>query len=155
MNKEVIKAMNKKNSTIAKIRKWWGKNGYKVNRVILFPLWIGIIVKDKVNEYLNNKQVWNEEKANDILNYYIPRRSEWLEDKKQFYFFDNGSGWSIGYAKYYLKRKDRRYWNCNAYRIRDYLVDSFELEGFTKEIISNQNYLATGHWVELTFTLNE
>lgn len=155
MNKEVIKAMNKKNSTIAKIRKWWGKNGYKVNRVILFPLWIGIIVKDKVNEYLNNKQVWNEEKANDILNYYIPRRSEWLEDKKQFYFFDNGSGWSIGYAKYYLKRKDRRYWNCNAYRIRDYLVDSFELEGFTKEIISNQNYLATGHWVELTFTINE
>lgn len=155
MNKEVIKAMNKKNSTIAKIRKWWGKNGYKVNRVILFPLWIGIIVKDKVNEYLNNKQVWNEEKANDILNYYIPRRSEWLEDKKQFYFFDNGSGWSIGYAKYYLKRKDRRFWNCNAYRIRDYLVDTFELEGFTKEIISNQNYLATGHWVELTFTLNE
>ena len=155
MNKEVIKAMNKENSTITKIRKWWGKNGYKVNRVILFPLWMGIIIKDKVNDYLNNKQVWNEKRANDILNYYIPRRSEWLEDEKQFHFFDNGSGWSIGYAKYYLKRKDRRYWNCNAYRIRDYLVDTFELEGFTKEVISNQNYLCTGHWVELTFTMNE
>lgn len=155
MNKEVIKAMNKKNTTIAKIRRWWSKNGYKVNRVILFPLWIGIIIKDKINEYLNNKQVWNEEKANNILNYYVPRHSEWLEDKKQFHFFDNGCGWSIGYAKYYLKRKDRRFWNCNAYRIRDYLVDTFELEGFTKEIISNQNYLSTGHWVELTFTLNE
>lgn len=155
MNKEVIKAINKNNTTFAKIRRWWSKNGYKINRIILFPLWIGIIVKDKINDYLNNKQSWNEEKANNILNYYVPRYSEWREDKKQFFFFDNGSGWSIGYAKYYLKRKDRRFWNCNAYRIRDYLVDSFELEGFTKEIISNSNYLATGVWVELTFTLNE
>jgi len=156
MNKEVIKAMNKNKTVLAKIYKWWKKNKYKINRVIFFPLWVGIIIKDKINDYLNNKQSWSEEKANDILNYYIPRYSEWHEDEKEFYFYDNnGSGWSIVYAKYYLKRKDRRFWNCNAYRIRDYLVNTFELEGFTKEIISNQNYLDTGVCVALTFTMNE
>ena len=28
MNKEIIKAMNKKETKIDKIRKWWNKNGY-------------------------------------------------------------------------------------------------------------------------------
>ena len=34
MNKEAIKAMNKRETKIDNLRKWWGKNGYKVMRVI-------------------------------------------------------------------------------------------------------------------------
>ena len=33
MNNEVIKAMNKKETKIDKIRKWWSNNGYKVMSV--------------------------------------------------------------------------------------------------------------------------
>ena len=39
MNKEVIKAMNKKETKVNEIRKWWSKNGYKVMRVVLFSFW--------------------------------------------------------------------------------------------------------------------
>ena len=36
MNKEVIKAMNKKETIFTKIHKWWGKNDYKVYIPIKF-----------------------------------------------------------------------------------------------------------------------
>ena len=58
MNNEVIKAMQSKKEH--KARKWWRKNGYKVWRVVLFPLWIGESLKDKINKHLNNKEAWNE-----------------------------------------------------------------------------------------------
>ena len=138
MNKEIIKAINKKETKIDKIRKWWSKNGYKVMRVILFPIWWGIKAKEKITSYLNSKCEWSEERANEILSYYIPRKADWNEDDKCFYFFDNGYGWSMHLAKKYLKRKDRRFWKLHTGwsggKIRTYLIEKFELEGFEKEV---------------------
>ena len=139
MNKEVIKAMNRKEHKVSKFRKWWKKNDYKVYRVIFFPIWITSILKEKITKWLDSRQVWNEKKANEILSYYIPRRSDWHVEKQEFWFFDNGSGWSDSHAKKYLKRKDRRFWRiyttyCGG-EIRKYLIKEFELDGFTKEII--------------------
>ena len=41
-------------------------------------------------------------------------------------------------AKKHLKRKDRRFWNVHrgwtGGKIRSYLINEFELEGFKKEI---------------------
>ena len=139
MNKEIIKAMNGKKEP-SKLRKWWKKNDYKVWRVIFFPIWIGLKINDKIDIYLDSRNKWNEERADEILQYYIPRRAEWVEDKKEFYFFDNGYGWSMNFAKKHLKRRDRRFWKIHAKfwggKIQDYLIDKFELEGFTKEVIS-------------------
>ena len=112
MNKEIIKAMQGKQEN--KTRKWWRKNGYIVWRVVLFPLWIGEILRHEISTRLNGKEKWNEERANEILNYYIPRRSEWIDKEQTFYFFDNGIGWNYYYAKSYLKRKDRRFWKVNS-----------------------------------------
>ena len=138
MNKEIIKAMNKKETKIDKIRKWWDKNGYKVMRVILFPIWWGIKVKEKITSYLNSKCEWSEERANEILSYYIPRKADWNENDKCFYFFDNGMGWGRKYNKRFIKFRDRRWWDCNCGfwggKIRTYLIEKFELEGFEKEI---------------------
>ena len=138
MNKEVIKAMNRKETKASKFRKWWIKNGYKVRRVIFFPIWFALILKEKITKWLNSRQAWSEEKVNEILNYYVPRFAKWDAAEQEFYFFDNGYGWNLGYAKRYLKRKDRRFWEvhngfCGG-DIRDYLIEVFELEGFTKEI---------------------
>lgn len=92
MNKEIIKAMNKKETKIGEVKKWWRKNGYKVMRVILFPIWWSICAKNKIEKYRNSKCEWNEEKANEILSYYIPRAAEWDNEEKCFYFADNGMG---------------------------------------------------------------
>lgn len=138
MNTEIIKAMNKKETKRDKFRKWWSKNGYKVMRVILFPIWCGIKVKEKITSYLNSREEWSEERVKEILNYYIPRKAEWDAEDKCFYFFDNGCGWSMNIARKYLKRKDRRFWNIytgwSGGKIRTYLIEKFELEGFEKEV---------------------
>ena len=154
MNKEVVKAMNKKENKANAIKKWWNKNGYKVMRVVLFPVWWGIQAKEKITLYLNSREEWSEERVKEILNYYIPRNSEWDEDDKSFYFFDNGYGWSIMLAKKYLKRKDRRFWNVHrgfvGGKIRSYLIKEFELEGFKKEIGD-----CSDGWTEITFRMIE
>ena len=151
MTNEILKAMRGKKEH--KIRKWWNKNNYKVFRVILFPLWIGSIMLEKIHAWLNSKEKWSEERATEILAYYIPRRSEWDAENKSFYFFDNGLGWNIKLAKKYLKLKDRRFWKVHAYwggKIRDFLMNKFELEGFTKEL-----GICSEGWTEIYFDLNE
>ena len=157
MNAEVVKAMNKKSNEetiFAKVRSWWRKNDYKVYRVIFFPLWFAQCGIDKYNKRANERNAWNEERANKILNYSIPRCAKWNEEDKCFYFFDNGCGWSMCCAKKYLNRKDRRFWKVNSGlyggEIRHYLIKNFELEGFTKEIVDTSD-----GWTEIEFKLNE
>ena len=155
MNKDIIKAMQGKQES--KARKWWRKNGYKVWRVVLFPVWACVKAKEKITEQLDNRQVWSEERANEILSYYIPRASHWHDEEKCLYFFDNGMGWSLALAKRYLKRKDRRFWQIHAGffggKIRDYLIEKFQLEGFTKEVSDIID--ARDDWTEITFNLNK
>ena len=153
MNKEIIKAMNKKEKE-NNLRKWWNKNGYKVLRVIFFPIWITGITKEKIEKWLDSRESWSENRVKEILDYYIPRRSEWDNCEKEFYFFDNGYGWSLSLAKKHLKRKDRRFWeNYNGFcggKIREYLISNYELEGFTKEVLDTTN-----GYTEICFTLKE
>ena len=145
MNAEVIKAMNKKEKKHT-FRKWWNRNGYKVMRVIFFPIWICSVIKEKITKTLNARQEWNEERATAILDYYVPHKADWCEEDQTFYFFDNGIGWGMYWAKRYLKRKDRRFWKVNGVKIRRYLIDTYQLEGFTKIVGDCSN-----GWTELDF----
>ena len=155
MNAEVIKAMNKKEKKHP-VRKWWKNNSYKVWRVILFPVWMGAKnlkkIEDKLNARDKARNKWNEKKANEILNYYIPRTATWHKQDKAFFLFDNGYGWSIN--KKVIKIKDRRFWNRHrgfaGGKIRDYLINDFELDGFTKEIGN-----CSCGWTEITFRMIE
>lgn len=153
MNKEIIKAMNRKEKKQT-FRKWWRKNEHIVARIVFFPIWSVMIISQKIETILDKHNEWNEERANEILNYYIPRRANWVEDEQEFYFFDNGFGWSIHSAKKYLKRKDRRFWKIHSgawgYRIREYLIKNFELDGFTKEVLDTND-----SWTEISFKMNK
>ena len=149
-NKEIIKAMNRKEKKQT-FRKWWKKNEYIVARIVFFPIWIVVVINQKIEIILDKHNKWNEERADEILQYYIPRRANWVENEKEFYFFDNGFGWDN--AKKYIKIKDRRFWNnhhgwCGG-KIRHYLINQFELEGFTKEVINHEN-----SWTEISFKMN-
>ena len=153
MNAEIIKAMNRKNEKHP-IRDWWHNNGYKVARVVLFPIWGCVCAHDKIKSKLNAQIEWSDERANEILSYYVPRKCSWNEEDQELYFFDNGYGWSMCYAKKRLKFKDRRFWNkFNGWaggKIREYLLNAFELEGFTKELGN-----CSDGWTEIYFKKNE
>lgn len=137
MNAEVIKAMNKQETRMEKISKWWHKNSFKIFRVILFPIYFGGRAYDKYAAIIDARQTWDKQRAAEILSYYIPRVATWDEEKKEFYFFDNGMGWRMKHLIKKIKMKDRRFWKVNGNwygKIVRYLIDEFELEGFTKEI---------------------
>lgn len=154
MNTEVVKAMNKKETKLGAIRKWWRKNSYKIMRIVLFPIWWGMIAKEKINQHLNSKMTWSDERANEILSYYIPRKSDWDEEEKTFYFADNGMGWTMKHCQKKIKLKDRRWWRCNVSYwggdVRKYLLEKFELEGFVKEVGDCYD-----GWTEVCFRLIE
>ena len=155
MNAEVVKAMNNKEvKKMECLRKWWKKNGYKIMRIIFFPIWWGIKVKEKIDSYLNSNNQWSEERANEILNYYVPRKAEWSEEEKTFFICHNWFGWYFDSAKKHLKFKDRRFWKVNngfgGGELRRYLIDKFELEGFKKEV----GDCADG-WTEVCFRMIE
>lgn len=154
MNKEVVKAMNKKENKFDEMRKWWNKNGYKVARVVLFPIWWGLCAKEKINDKLNANTEWSEERAEEIFNYYIPRKAEWCEEEKTFFICHNFYGWHLSSAKKHLKFKDRRFWNkYNGFgggELRRYLINNFELEGFTKEVND-----CDSDWTEIAFRMIE
>lgn len=138
MNKEIEKAMNRKESKTFHFYGWWIRNGYKVKRVVLFPIWVYMCGKEKINNYLNSKCEWSEEKANEILSYYIPRRSIWNAEEEYFLFWDNGENWSQKFNLKRIKIKDRRWWKNNAkiqgWKMKNYLIEKFEMEGFKKII---------------------
>jgi hypothetical protein len=93
-----------------------------------------------------------ESRADEILSYYVPSYAHWDNKNKTLYFFDNGYGWSMYFAKKHLKLKDRKFWKlhagCGGWRIRKYLIDKFELEGFTKEVGNCYD-----GWTEITFRM--
>lgn len=158
MNATIQKAINDKAKAKAKknrpLRKWWQKNSHKVYRVILFPVWVGAIAWAKVEKKLNDRNQWSEQRADEILSYYVPHRAEWDAENNEFYFFDNGRGWSLYLAKDHLRRKDRRFWELHngawGGRIRDHLIYHFELEGFTKEVLNTEDF-----WTEIAFKENK
>lgn len=157
MNKEVVKAIEKSNnnktdSVFKKIKKWWKTNGYKVMRVILFPIWLFMILQEKFQEKIRNNNKWDEARATEILEYYIPRYCNYNPVEQSFHFFDNGMGWNFAYAKKFLKRKDYNFWKTNAGwfggEIRTLLITKFNLDGFTKEIGN-----CSDGWTEINFYL--
>ena len=155
MNPEIIKAMNRNNEKHP-VRDWYRKNGYKVWRVVLFPIWWPMRMWERLHSKWytaqNARQVWSEERANAVLSYYIPRRANWDDEEKTFFFFDNGMGWGFRSAKKYLKWKDRRWWKkfcgCWGGEIRTYLISDFEMEGFIKEV-----GCCSDGWTEVNFRL--
>lgn len=153
MNAEIIKAMNRKNEKHP-VRDWWNKNGYKVWRVVLFPVWGCVWAGEKIKDKMNASAEWSDERANEILSYYVPRKCSWDEETQELYFFDNGYGWSMNFAKKHLKFKDRRFWKkfsgWTDGKIREYLLNTFELEGFAKEL-----GICDDGWTEIYFKKNE
>lgn len=156
MNAEVIKAMNRKEKKHT-VRKWWKKHGEKVLTILFFPISAILWPMLKFNAWLDKRakmrNAWDEERAKEILNYYIPRRAEWCAEDKSFYFFDNGYGWG-NLATKYIKRKDRGFWEEHngfwGWKMRKYLINDFELEGFTKKVGN-----CSDGWTEISFKMIE
>lgn len=154
MNKDIKKVINKKERKRT-IRKWWRKNSYKVARIIFWPIWLYMVLEEKYKAKKYKSLQWSEKRAQEVLEYYIPRYADWDSEEKCFYLADNGMGWTMReVVQKCVKRKNRAWWKkfASAWggEVREYLIKDFELEGFTKTVEDNRL-----DWTEISFKMIE
>ena len=77
------------------------------------------------------------------------------QKNKSFYFYDNGMGWDMKSHQKTIKLKDRRWWKKYTRvwggKVRAYLIEKFELEGFEKTLENTYDFCET----EVTFKMIE
>lgn len=141
------KAVAKRNCFIY----WYCNIASKILQFLLLPTYLFITQKKKHEE--NQKRIveWNEARAKEILDYWVPQRSNWDSKKKVYRLYLNGSlSWSAESNKEYLAKKDYKFWDYNWKKILDYLVNTYEADGFTKIVLSHGIVSAN-----IEFCLNE
>lgn len=143
MNKEVAKIIKEKEKEKT-FKKFWQKNGYKIFKIIFFPIWLFFRIQEKINKKLNSREIWSESRANEILTYFVPRYSEWDKEEEALFYYNNSAyGSGKRFTRKYIKRKDRRFWRLNYLKILGYLIEKFELEGFIKSVEETYYYNET------------
>lgn len=165
MNKEVAKAINKKNKLNdwykkqyeknlkkeeSKWRNWLRKNRHIIFRVILFPIWIAILYANMLDRFLDSRTLWCEERANKILRNYVLDVAIWKSKNQTLYLADFCDNWRFRCAKYHIKIRDRRFYRLYEERMRLYLIESFMLDGFTKVVRNCEN-----NCVEILFKVKQ
>lgn len=63
------------------MKRWWNTNRYKVCRVIFFPIWIVVLVKDEVCESRYRNIQWSESRADRIIAKTVPQKLEVCDDE--------------------------------------------------------------------------
>lgn len=116
-------------------RSWWNKNGYKVNRVILWPLWVTI----KLNEKYKTRQQPNFKRIKKYLDKYLPERARGYWDKKLNGFGIIERDWDNEYllidsTNLIFYRHSRAYKYCQRHKktIQEYIFNEYQIDGFTK-----------------------
>ena len=165
MNKEIAKAITKKNKLNdwyrkqykknskkeeSKWRNWLRKNRHIIFRVILFPVWFAVIFAEMIDRVLDSRTLWCEERANKILQNFVLDVAIWERENQTLYLADFCYDWRFEWVKYHIKKKDYRFYRLYEDRMRLYLIESFMLDGFTKVVRNCEN-----NCVEILFKIKQ
>lgn len=104
---------------------------FQTEYILLYPLMVLVYWLDKLGHYLRNRTQWSDKRTERIITYAFPKKADIDKEKGTIgrYFREWGFYWK-SYAKWYNK------WYCEKYNsaMLKYLIENFELKGFTKEV---------------------
>lgn len=130
---EYAKYKNNRNAFSVPSIKW------KDNTIPFYTLPIApfIIVNAKFKNWSYNRLKWSEEKAETVLNYFLPYELRYEEEYDCYYF---NMGWDYtaknriaSRVPFYLKKWTRKF----KHEILRYLEDKYENPEFTKTIVKD------------------
>ena len=141
IEKQVAKKQRRKNN---KLRKWWSKNDYKVWRVLLFWLWIPIKLFRKINERKYKATQYSDQITKKYLDKVLPYLvSYWDEDPSRFLFTTASDMGGISFralmslpSRY---SKQRRYFTKFYQDVKEYILKTYEIDGYEKFTIFTYN----------------
>lgn len=138
------KAYNDAHKTNA-IKEWWKKNRLSVLRVILFPLYLAELTADKIQKHNAKRTGWSEEHAKAFCDKYLPHLC--AKTDRGFWLFNNGYGFTC-HKCVRRNRKDCRFASVYKWDLFKYIKDTYEIEGYTKEILDNEWDRLEVEWVK-------
>lgn len=126
------------------VRKWWDNNSYKVFRMILFPVWLFILVRERHDTYLRKKAAFSKERAKALLDKYLPKIfANELKYESDGVLLTNSDdfGYQLGFRTDLKiprrKRKDIIFRDKFFPQILEYLWNEYEIEGWTAVRLQN------------------
>lgn len=130
------------------VHTWWNKNGYKVMRILLWPVWLCIKINEKRYANMEKKAAFSKEQAKTILDRYLPsifaKELQYLEDDEpRGVLLTTASDYGY-HLRFYSdlripkrKKRDIAFRNKFFSQILDYLWTEYEIEGWTAVRLQN------------------
>lgn len=102
------------------------------------PLYGLMVLADKFDNWKYNRLVWDADKAQKALDYALPHVLEYIADEDAYYF---NTCWNLGKKNvpWYLRSWASKFAN----KITDYLVNTYQKDGYKKEYFEDYDY----NWV--------
>lgn len=138
--KDKFDALLERKTTESHMKRWWNTNRYKVCRVIFFPIWIVVLVKDEVCESRYRNIQWSESRADRIIAKTVPQKLEVCDDELCYCLewqepWENSSRLHFG---------DKIFGRKFSHEIAKYLKEDYQVDGYQKRLESPSPF---EHWV--------
>lgn len=141
IDREVKKKEKKKTG----IHSWYRRNEYKIWRVVLFPIYLSLLAREKWRNYRRKHCTENAEKTKKYLDIAFPKLiSQCAEDPYCFlvnlnYLDDYGDFSKLDFYKsYYVGKHISNYFSQDIFcgKMDEILLD-YEISGYTKVVLDN------------------
>lgn len=114
--------------------------GIKILRVLLFPIWVVVLIKNEIFESIYRNTEWSDFRTTCILDKVLPHTVEICGDEL-CYCTEWSNPWSTGNRLHF---GDKIYGRKFNYKILKYLETTYQIDGYKKRLESPS---AFEHWI--------
>ena len=143
--KNKIQKENEKKNKMT-LSKWWNKNGYKIIRVILWPAWLFVVIKEKCHKKAYSELVFTNSTCKKYIDAVMPemvRRHNNLHEEILISNADDMGAIEFVHFYHSKNKKANTYFLKFFNEVKEYILTEYVIDGYDKMIIDNYT-----HWYE-------
>ena len=138
--KDELDALLERKTTESSMKNWWRVNQYNFFRIIFFPIWIVVLVKNEVSESRYRNIQWSESRADRIIAKTVPPKLEVCDDELCYCL-----EWREPWANSARLHFGDKIFGCKFnHEIAEYFKESYQVDGYKKRLESPSPF---EHWV--------
>ena len=122
-------------------RKWWNKNGYKVIRVILWPVWLSYILKEKYKDKSYDALAFSKETCKKYLDKVMPKMVAcYNEDHSEILISNADDMGGIQFSCFFRNCKNKKmskFFRKFDVELRQYILEEYTIDGYEKMVLDN------------------
>ena len=126
------------------LSKWWDKNGYKIMRVILFPIYLIVLLNEKRKDAAYKSLEYTDEKCKRYLDKVMPKMvARHCEDANEILISSCDDMGDIEFSDFRRckNKKAARFFLRFSQKVKEYILEEYVIEGYKKMVLNNWT-----HW---------